>query len=181
MWQYNSFYDDPNNVLIHSSSHKYIDKSYQNGRWVYTYPDDGKDGIIRKDISSNSYSKKKATKSFELDSKAVEKVLSGTRLKGRRRIGESKPSPSEPLEKEQNKGSLLERAGEAIKQGVKNHLNTAQEDAKSFRDAYVKALKEDDLDSFADTYKAYLKKYGKNVAERQLWLGYNEFLGKKLI
>ena len=35
MWQYNSFYDDPNNILCHS--HKYIDRYEKNGKYVYIY------------------------------------------------------------------------------------------------------------------------------------------------
>lgn len=36
MWQYNSFYDNPNNVLMHSS-HKYINRYEKNGKYVYIY------------------------------------------------------------------------------------------------------------------------------------------------
>lgn len=58
MWSYNSFYDDPNNVLAHSS-HKYIDKYEKNGKTVYVY--DGEyvanhplTSVNKKTLSGNS-------------------------------------------------------------------------------------------------------------------------------
>lgn len=86
MWSYNSFYDDPNNILCHSNF-KYIDKTYKNGRWIYTY--DKKGGVTRKDTSADSYSRKKA--SWGLNPKAIEKVLSGTRLQGHRDSNQKLP------------------------------------------------------------------------------------------
>lgn len=87
-----------------------------------------------------------------------------------------------PNKPEENTNSMtLKELSDFIKKDISDRASATSKDAEEFRKEYVKALKANDLDSFEDYYKEYLKKYGKNVAERQLWLGYNEFLGKKLI
>lgn len=78
MWSYNSYYDDPNNVLMHSS-HKYIDKEYKNGRWYYTY-DEKAGGVRRKESSASktNVAYQKDLNSLGLNLKARNKVLNGT-------------------------------------------------------------------------------------------------------
>lgn len=84
MWSYNSFYDDPNNVLMHSS-HKYIDREWKNGRWQYTY--DEKSGGVRRRESSASKTNvayQKDVNSLGLNPKTRNKVLNGSVRKGSR-------------------------------------------------------------------------------------------------